>query len=171
PKAGSRSPLPTSSASPSSSSAWGRAWTTCGPSTRPTSRARSWPAERVAHDRRRSYRSDMAFVAYTIYPGVTHEQADQLLVKLGLAEQPAPGQIVSVSSEHAGVMESFELWMTREAAERYLDDRLRPAMLDAGIHTHPEMRLVPLHNAFAPDIDTLARIGAYSLPAGISPIR
>ena len=113
----------------------------------------------------------MAFVAYTIYPGVTQEQYDQLLVKLGLDEQPAPGQIVSVSSEHAGVMESFELWMTREAAERYLDDRLRPAMIDAGIHTHPEMRLVPLHNAFTPDLDTLARIGAYSLPAGVSPIR
>jgi len=113
----------------------------------------------------------VAFVAFTRFPGVTPQQYDVLLVKLGLDEQPAPGQILTIAAESADGVEACDLWLTREAAERYLDDRLRPAMLDAGIRTHPEMRLVPLHNAFAPELDVLARIGAVSLPVGAHMLR
>src|SRR5438034_8597704 len=68
-------------------------------------------------------------------------------------------------AEFSEGFEACDVWMTREAAERFLDDRLRPAMLDAGIRTHPEMRLVQLHNAFVPELEMLARMGAVSLPA------
>src|SRR5438034_5783271 len=40
-------------------------------------------------------------------------------------------------AEFSEGFEACDVWMTREAAERFLDDRLRPAMLDAGIRTHP----------------------------------
>ena len=107
----------------------------------------------------------MAFVAFMKFPGITPDQYDRLVLRLGLDEQPAPGQILHIGAEFSEGFEACDVWMTREAAERYLDDRLRPAMLDAGIRTHPEMRLVPLHNAFVPELEMLARMGATSLPA------
>jgi hypothetical protein len=98
-------------------------------------------------------------------PGVRLEEYDRLIADCGLDADPAVGQILHVSVETAEDVETWDVWQTRETATAFIEKRLKPALRTHGISVDPDVRLYPLHNLFAPDIETIERIGAFSSPA------
>ena len=110
----------------------------------------------------------MAVAMLMRLPGVRLEEYDRLIADCGLDADPAVGQILHVSVETPEDVETWDVWQTPETATAFIETRLKPALRAHGISIDPEVRLYPLHNLFAPDIETIERIGAYSSPAAAS---
>lgn len=109
----------------------------------------------------------MAVAVFLRYPGVTAAQYDRLVAGLELDASPPIGAILHVAAVTANGVNVCEVWQTEAAAEAFLERRLRAALDEARIRCEVEYRIVPLHNMFAPDIETIERIGSVSLPATV----
>jgi len=92
---------------------------------------------------------------------------DRLVASLEFDVSPPIGEIVHVAAEADDGIEVCEVWQTRDAAEGFLYGVLQPRLRELGINDPLEYAIFPLHNLFAPDLDTIERIGAVSLP-GVS---
>ena len=99
------------------------------------------------------------------YPGMKPADYDRLMLAFHLDESPPVGEILHLAVERDEGVEAWDVWQTRQAAESFVEQRLRPALRELGIAIEPEFELVPLHNLYAPDLDMVERIGALSLPA------
>src|SRR5262245_36187519 len=110
----------------------------------------------------------MAFATYLRFEQLERDRYDRLVVKLDLDADPPSGQILHVAAPVDDGFEICEIWRTREAAIAYLESRFRPALIRVGAEP-PTVRVVPLHNLFALDVDAIERIGSISLPAHVAP--
>ena len=106
----------------------------------------------------------MAVAMLMRLPGVRLEQYDRLIADCGLDANPAVGQILHVSVETHEDVETWDVWQTRETALAFVETRLKRALRAHGIRVEPEVRIFPLHNLFAPDVETITRIGAFPIP-------
>jgi hypothetical protein len=106
----------------------------------------------------------VAFAMLTRYPGASIDQFDDATEACNLDADPPVGQILHAVVETPHGIETWDVWQTEETARAFAEQRLAPALREAGIEDAPETRLYALHNLFAPDMDTLGRIGAFSLP-------
>lgn len=93
---------------------------------------------------------------------------DRLLATMELDVNPPAGEILHFAAETADGIDVCEIWQTREAAESFLHDVLEPTLHRLGIEEPVEHAICPLLNLYAPDLDTIERIGAVSLP-GVAP--
>ena len=107
----------------------------------------------------------MAFVLFTRVPELDLARYDRMMLELDLDANPPAGAILHIASEGTGSINVCEVWQTREAAESFVERRLRDAVSALGVTEPLSYRLEPLHNLFAPDMDMIDRIGAVSLPA------
>jgi len=89
---------------------------------------------------------------------------DGLLASLELDASPPGGLILHVAAEGPEGIDVCEVWQTRESAESFVHDLLEPRLDKLGLHDPVDFSLQPLHNLYAPDLDTIERIGAVSLP-------
>jgi hypothetical protein len=89
---------------------------------------------------------------------------DNLLVSLELDVSPPGGLILHVAAEGPDGIDICEVWQTHEAAEGFVRGVLEPRLFRLGIDERVDYSLLPLHNLYAPDLDTVERIGAVSLP-------
>lgn len=89
---------------------------------------------------------------------------DSLLASLELDVSPPGGMILHVASEALDGIDVCEVWQTHEAAERFVHELLEPRLDRMGVHDPIDHSILPLHNLFAPDLDTIERIGAVSVP-------
>ena len=106
-------------------------------------------------------------VAMFIRLPMTPSAYDRLIASLEFDVSPPIGEIVHVAAEADDGIEVCEVWQTREAAEGFLFGVLQPKLRDFGVQDPVEHAVFPLHNLYAPDLDTIERIGAVSLP-GVS---
>jgi hypothetical protein len=106
----------------------------------------------------------MAVALSLWYTGVTPRMYDRLMAEFDLDVSPPVGEILHVAAEGSDGMEVVEVWQTREAAESFVRDVLAPRLAALGAGVQLEYMIRPLHNLFAPDLDTIERIGAVSLP-------
>jgi hypothetical protein len=113
----------------------------------------------------------MAVVLFTRVPELNLERYDRMIAELELDANPPAGAILHVASEGAGSVNVCEVWQTREAAESFVERRLREAVAVQGVKEPLSYRIEPLHNLFAPDLDMIGRIGISSLPSGLSLVR
>ena len=107
----------------------------------------------------------MAFVLFTRVPELDISRYDQMMLELELDANPPAGAILHIASEGAGSVNVCEVWQTREAAESFVERRLRDAVSRQGVKEPLSYRIEPLHNLFAPDVDMIIRIGGSSVPA------
>ena len=105
----------------------------------------------------------MAFAMLTRYAGASIDQFDDAMAACNLDADPPIGQILHAVVQTPEGIETWDVWQTEETADAFVEQRLAPALRDAGIAEDPEIRVYALHNLFAPDMDTLGRIGAFSL--------
>lgn len=107
----------------------------------------------------------MAVAVFMHFPGLPQAQYDGLIGDLSLDADPPVGEILHVAAEGPDGIYVCDVWQTREAAESFVEKRLQPALRFRGIDVQVSIDVLPLHNVFAPDIGTIERIGAVSLPA------
>ena len=110
----------------------------------------------------------MAVTVFMRVPELSLRKYDDMMASLGLDVNPPAGLILHVASEAVGAVNVVEIWQTPQAAEGFIEGRLRGALEAQRIRDPLAYRLEPLHNMFACDVDMIERIGATSLPAGIS---
>jgi hypothetical protein len=66
------------------------------------------------------------FMVFMEFPGVTHEQYEQLEQALGLSAQPM-GELIHVCGPTSdGGWRTVDVWESREAFERFADELLIP---------------------------------------------
>jgi hypothetical protein len=108
-------------------------------------------------------------VAITMrWPGMTGDQYDAVMARLGLDANPAAGGILHVAVVTDEGVELCDVWQTEQAFSSFLEQRMFPVISELGIGGEPEIRVVPLHNLYAADPDMIDRIGAMSLPGAVA---
>jgi hypothetical protein len=110
----------------------------------------------------------MAVAMFMHWPGVTSDQYDAVMARLGLDANPPAGAIVHMAAVTDEGLEVSDVWQTEQAFTSYLEQRVLPAVSELGISGEPDIRIVPLHNLYAADPDMIDRIGAVSLPAAVA---
>jgi len=110
----------------------------------------------------------MAVTLFMRVPELTLEKYDDMMASLGLDANPPAGMILHVASEGVGAVNVVEIWQTLQAAEGFVQGRLRGALEAQRVRDPLSYRIEPLHNLYACDVDIIERIGATSLPAGIA---
>ena len=84
-------------------------------------------------------------------PGVTRDQYDALNREMDMTQQTLPDGLIShVAGESDGSFVVFDVWESREAFERFVQERLMPVMQrlmgDQAQQLRP--RFVEIHNEF-----------------------
>jgi hypothetical protein len=110
----------------------------------------------------------MAVAMFMHWPGMTADQYDAVMARLGLDANPAAGSVFHLAASTDEGLEVCEVWQTEQAFQGFLQQRLLPVVGELEITGEPEIELVQLHNLYAADPDMIDRIGAVSLPAAIA---
>src|SRR4051812_5986288 len=97
----------------------------------------------------------MAVVLFTRVPELNLERYDLMMAGLQLDANPPAGAILHIASEGVGSVNVCEVWQTKEAAESFVERRLRDAVSSQGVKEPLSYRIEPLHNLFAPDLDMI----------------
>jgi len=105
----------------------------------------------------------MAVVLFMRVPELSLERYDLMMAELELDANPPPGAILHIATEAVGSVNVCEVWQTAEAAESFVERRLRAAVAAHGVREQLSYRIEPLHNLFAPDLEMISRIGASSV--------
>lgn len=108
----------------------------------------------------------MAVTLFMRVPELSPERYGHVVAGLELDANPPAGMLLHVVSESVGAVNIFEVWQTPEAAESYIERRLRGALAAHGVKEPLSYRIEAMCNLFAPEMDMLGRLGATSLPAG-----
>jgi hypothetical protein len=74
------------------------------------------------------------------------------------------GEIIPAAAESQDGIRVADIWRTSAAAEAFVANRLKPALAESGIVAELEYEILPLHNAYAPEIEALEHMAAVSLP-------
>jgi hypothetical protein len=110
----------------------------------------------------------MAVSVVTRYPGLSAATYDQVIASLDLDVNPPVGAILHVAGDGDDGFVICEIWQTEQTFRAYLDYRFQPALRVHGVLTTPTVEVAPLRNVYAPELDTIERMGAVSLPATYS---
>jgi hypothetical protein len=110
----------------------------------------------------------MAVAMFMRWDGVTSDQYDALMERLGLDTNPAPGAVLHLATFTAEGLEVCDVWRTEQALQSFLENRLLPAAHGLALAGKPDMRVIPLHNLYAADPDTIDRLGMMSVPAAVA---
>ena len=105
----------------------------------------------------------MAVAMFMTLP-VSAPTYDRVLQSLEWDVTPPIGEIVHLAAETPDGIEVCEIWQTRQAAEGFLREVLEPTLRKFVAVESIDYAIYPLHNLYAPDLDTIERIGTVSLP-------
>ena len=108
----------------------------------------------------------MATAMVMEWPGVTEEQYDRVMELLGLDESPPQGGIFHVAGPGSGGWRVVDIWESQDHFERFAQERLMPAVQQAGLKGEPQTHFFPVHNLFAPGVEEMSQLGRSSLPVG-----
>ena len=96
----------------------------------------------------------MPVVMYMEWDAVAPEQYDAAREKVSWEVDVPQGAILHVPWFAHGGMRVLDLWESAEDFQRFVDDRLMPAVQEIGIQGEPRVEINPLHGrAFAPAIE------------------
>ena len=85
-------------------------------------------------------------------PGMTPEQYDRVVEIMDLQSSPPKGGIIHIAAFDDSGLHVTNVWETREDFERFAQERLGPAIQEAGAAAGgpPEARFTEVHNYYAP---------------------
>jgi len=88
-------------------------------------------------------------VAMTMHwPGLTSDQYDAVMARLGLDANPPAGGVLHMATVTDEGVEAYEIWQTEQAFNGFLEQRMLPVVSELGITGEPEIRIVQLHNLY-----------------------
>lgn len=97
----------------------------------------------------------MAVLAVIDIPGLTAEQYDAVLARMGVEQRPAPGIFIHLAAPTDDGFRIVELWDDQDAFERFLSERLFPTATELGLDAQPTITVKPLHKTFAPRLEEI----------------
>jgi hypothetical protein len=94
---------------------------------------------------------------------VTPDEYDAVMAAMRLDDELPSGGIVHVAGFEGGALRVLDVWESAEQFQRFQEQRLGPAIEQAGIDRgEPNVRVYELHNVYVPDATALARMGSSS---------
>jgi len=106
----------------------------------------------------------MAVTVFARYPGLSTQLYDEVVASLDLDANPPIGAIMHLAGGGDDGFQVAEIWRTEQTFQAF-HDRLRQALQLRGYLGSATVEILPLHNLFAVEMDTIERMGAVSLPA------
>ena len=86
-----------------------------------------------------------------------YERVNELL---GLYQNPPKGLLLHSAGPIPGGWRVFDMWESKEAFQQFFNERLQNVLRQAGATAPPtRQEFFPIHNAYAPQPNVLARIG------------
>ena len=110
----------------------------------------------------------MAVSVVTRYSDLPAATYDEVIASLDLDVNPPAGAILHVAGDGDVGFVISEIWQTEQTFQAFFDYRFRPALRMHGVHSEPSVEIAPLRNVYVPEMDTVERMGAVSLPATYS---
>lgn len=93
----------------------------------------------------------MATAMLMRWPGVTIEQYEQAREKVGWEDDTPDGAVLHVAGADGDDFRVFDIWDSPEQFQRFVEQRLMPAVREIGIEGDPEVILYDVHRVFTPD--------------------
>jgi hypothetical protein len=97
----------------------------------------------------------MAVVAHIVLPGVTKEQYDRVRAACGWLERAPTGGLVHLAWWEGDDNHNIDGWESEEACNAFAQERLGPAMGQAGVQAQPRITFHPAHEVYAPQARTV----------------
>ena len=88
----------------------------------------------------------MAIAVVTDAPGESQEGYDAVSAHLDLEREPVAGLILHAAGPIEGGWRVIDVWESEQDADRFVQDRLRPALEQAGVIGEPQITVTPLHS-------------------------
>ena len=107
----------------------------------------------------------MATVMSMEWNGVTQDQYNEVMPTLDLDKNPPAGGIFHVAGFTGGTLRVVDIWDSQQAFEKFQRDRLQSAVQKAGINGQPKVQFYPAHNIFAPNLETIRKVGTTAQPS------
>jgi hypothetical protein len=107
----------------------------------------------------------MAIVIALRWDGKTATDYDAVMRELDFESDPARGAIVHLCCATDEGLRICDVWESEEQWNRFLGERLQPAIARTGLEGMPEVETAELYNLYAPDPDAVAKMGGSPLPA------
>jgi len=92
----------------------------------------------------------MAVAMFMRWQGVGPEQYDHVRTMVDFEQDLPDGAIYHVCAFDDESMRIVDVWESREQFERFMAERLSPAIAEAGMSGEPEVEFLPVHFEFAP---------------------
>lgn len=83
----------------------------------------------------------MAIAVINEVPGVGPDQYDEVQARMELDANPPKGCLVHTAGFVDGKLKVFDVWESREAWERFAEERLGPAIQEVGGEAPPDARV------------------------------
>ena len=110
----------------------------------------------------------MATVMLMEWQGVTPEQYGRVMSNLGLDAKPPTGGLFHVAGFSGNTLRVLDIWDSQQTFETFQRERLADAVQKAGITSPPtSVMFFPAYNIYTPNIETIRKAGASSLPAAV----
>jgi hypothetical protein len=107
----------------------------------------------------------MATIMSMRWDGVTEEQYDAVMEKLGLDEDPPDGGMFHLAGSTDDGIRVIDVWESEEQFKQFMEDRLAAVTQEVGMEGQPVVEFLPLRNVWAPRGDEIIEQGKTSLPA------
>lgn len=107
----------------------------------------------------------MAVAVISRYEDLSPKAYDEIIAALDLDANPPAGAVLHVAAEAERGLVITEIWRTEQTFRAFHDYRFVPALRTHGVEGTPQIEVAPLHNVYASEMETVERMGAFSLPA------
>jgi hypothetical protein len=98
------------------------------------------------------------------WDGVGQEEYDAIHGSLGLDDNPAEGLLLHTAGPKPGGWRVFDVWESKEAFDSFVQDRLMPAVQQAGVQSEPQPQPYEVYNLYSPGAKKIEVEGASALP-------
>ncbi len=88
----------------------------------------------------------MAIAVVIDAPGQSQEGYDAIAALVDFEREPAAGLILHAAGPIEGGWRVIDVWESEQDADRFVQDRLRPALEQAGVLGEPQITVTPLHS-------------------------
>jgi hypothetical protein len=97
----------------------------------------------------------LAVVAHVVIPGVSREQYDQVRSIVGWLDEAPVGGLSHVSWWEGDDNHNLDSWESEADFANFGENRLGPAMAQAGMEVERQVTFYPAHEVFLPRVVTI----------------
>ena len=94
----------------------------------------------------------MAIMMIMTWEGVSLEQYDAVRAVVNWEEEEPVGGMFHATAHDGKGLRITDLWESADDFNNFVNDRLMPEVVKAGLEGQPQVEIYPLHDVFAPGV-------------------